>query len=74
MVTVKRILICCPPETFTSSYLHHYMHSTAPSKMSVGPASLYKQAQRVGKPLNLSAQIVDRWLGSPFWQGRAKTM
>lgn len=38
---VKRFLISFPPVPLTSSYLHPYMQSTAPSKMSVGPASLY---------------------------------
>lgn len=34
------------------------MQSTVPSTMSQGPASLCKQAQRAGKPLNLSSPIV----------------
>lgn len=68
-----------PPETFTSSYLQRYMQSAVPSTMSQGPASLYKQAQRAGKPLNLSSPIactvVDRWRGScrPQWKHSACT-
>lgn len=46
------------------------MWGIGPSQMFVGPVSLYKQALRVGKQLNLSSQIVcttpDRWLGSPI--------
>lgn len=57
-------------ETFTSSYLHRNMQSAVPSTMSRGPASLCKQAQRAGKPLNLSSPIVcslvDGWRGAPL--------
>lgn len=54
------------------------MQSAVPSTMSQGPASLYKQAQRAGKPLNLSSPIactvLDRWLGSRLLQGAVKAL
>lgn len=66
------------PKTFTSSYLHCYMQSTVPSTMSQGPASLCKQAQRAGKPLNLSSPIVctlvDGWRGAPLWRAAVKAL
>lgn len=67
-LSTHTILIPCPSKP--------YMHGTGPSQTSSDPAFLYKQAHRVGKPLNLSSQIVcataERWLGSPFMQDRAR--
>lgn len=54
------------------------MQSAVPSTMSRGPASLYKQARRAGKPLNLSSPIVctavDRWLGALLWRGAVRAL
>lgn len=66
------------PEPFTSSYLHRYMQSAVLSTMSRGPASLCRQAQRAGKPLNLSSPIVctlvDGWRAAPLWRATVKAL